>query len=172
MHVPVYFLNREVVDDLMSSSSTRKICFHAQKIVRYLVETTHYDNRKGNSCVCCKHINFRPSNVLIAIWISINILFITQPFQRLHCGVEDAGLDIIGLVAFYCQGRVVRRKIKLIQDYREFWFQFFNFSVRFSVYIFFFSLLASTNLKLHKTWPIERLLFKRNWTLYQLLILG
>ena len=42
------YLNRKVVDDLMTSSSTRKICFDAQKIVRYLVETTHYDVRKGN----------------------------------------------------------------------------------------------------------------------------
>ena len=37
------------------------------------------------------------------------------------------------------KGRIVQSTIKLIQDKREFWFQFFNFSVRFCVDIFSFS---------------------------------
>ncbi|KAL9982361.1 hypothetical protein ACROYT_G004393 [Oculina patagonica] len=53
---------REVVDDLMTSSSTRKICFDAQKIVRYLVETTHFDNRK----VC---LRWRLLDPKIAAWL-------------------------------------------------------------------------------------------------------
>lgn len=50
-HDYIIFLTRRVVNDLMTSSSTRKICFDAQKVVRYLVETTHYDTRKGNVCL-------------------------------------------------------------------------------------------------------------------------
>lgn len=50
-HDYTLFLTRRVVNDLMTSSSTRKICYDAQKVVRYLVETNHYDTRKGNVCL-------------------------------------------------------------------------------------------------------------------------
>lgn len=39
---------RKLVDDLMASSTTRKICYDAQKIVRHLIETEEYDVRKGD----------------------------------------------------------------------------------------------------------------------------
>lgn len=52
------YLNREVVEDLMTSSSARKICFDAQKIVRYLVKTTHYDVRKGNVCLLQTYVTY------------------------------------------------------------------------------------------------------------------
>ena len=50
-HDSILYLNRRVVDDLLASSSTRKICFDSQKIVRYLVETSHFDVKKGNVCL-------------------------------------------------------------------------------------------------------------------------
>ncbi|KAJ7378864.1 hypothetical protein OS493_020466 [Desmophyllum pertusum] len=53
---------RQVIDDLMTSTSTRKICFGAQKMVRYLMETTHYDIRK----VC---LNWRLLDPKIAAWL-------------------------------------------------------------------------------------------------------
>lgn len=55
-HDFILYLKRRVVDDLMTSSSTRKICFDSQKVVRYLVETTHYDVRKGNICLLQTYI--------------------------------------------------------------------------------------------------------------------
>ena len=54
------------------------------------------------------------------------------------------------------QSPVVQSTIKLIQDYREYRFQFCNFSVRFSVHIL--SLCPSvltTNLKLYKTSAVK-----------------
>ena len=38
------------------------------------------------------------------------------------------------------QGRVMQNPIKVIQDTREFWFEFCNFSVRFSVAVILFVL--------------------------------
>lgn len=66
-HDCISYLNRRVVDDLMTSSSTRKICFDSQKIVRYLVETTHYDVKKGNVCLLQTYITsvLRHSRVTI-----------------------------------------------------------------------------------------------------------
>ena len=55
-HDSILYLKRRVVDDVMTSSSTRKICFDSQKVVRYLVETTHYDVRKGNVCLLQTYI--------------------------------------------------------------------------------------------------------------------
>ena len=46
------------MNDLMTSSLTRKICFDAQKVVRYLVETIHYDIRKGNVCLLQTYHSF------------------------------------------------------------------------------------------------------------------
>ena len=69
-------------------------------------------------------------------------------------------------------GPVVQSMIMLIQDYREFWFQVLNFSVRLSACIFCPRVLASTNLKLNKTGAIKTHLYKINWTIELLLILG
>ena len=49
------------------------------------------------------------------------------------------------------QGQVVQSPIMLTQDQQEFLFHFHNFSVRFSVYIVFSSVLSLKNLKLHNT---------------------
>ena len=48
------------------------------------------------------------------------------------------------------QGRVVQSPIKLTQDLREFQFQVYNFSLRFSVYIVWPSVLSLGNLNLYE----------------------
>jgi len=54
-------------------------------------------------------------------------------------------------------GQVVQSPIKLTQDWQEFWIQFCNFLVTFSVYIVCPSGLSSKNLKLHKAQVVENI---------------
>ncbi|CAH3015499.1 unnamed protein product, partial [Porites evermanni] len=53
---------RKLVDDLMASSTTRKICYDAQKIARHLIETQDYDVRK----VC---LHWRLLDTKLAAWL-------------------------------------------------------------------------------------------------------
>jgi len=64
-----------------------------------------------------------------------------------------AGVAFEEIFTLTTQGRVVQSPIKLTQ----FWFQFCNFSVRFSVYNVCPSALTLTKLKLHKTWAVKNI---------------
>lgn len=65
---------REVVDDLMASS-TRKISYGAQKIVRYLIETAHADIRTGDVLSFCDV----EANILGSTYDFMNDFFLYFP---------------------------------------------------------------------------------------------
>ena len=65
------------------------------------------------------------------------------------------------------EGRVAQIPIKLTLGCREFWFQFSNFLVRYSVYIDCPSVLSWSNLKLHQTLEVKNI-FKQEKIMPQL----
>ena len=98
---------------------------------------------------CCVELHYRicrkRSYFLRSVWIWISL----NAFRREM--VNQLNYSNVATCCSLGQGRVAQSPIKLTQDKREFWFEFCNFSVRFSVYIVCSSVLSLNNFKLHKT---------------------